>query len=68
MVSVWEMRKELPLPAAPAGLPPVLVMGGDKDVILDVQALEDTAKHFSTEAVVMQDMAHDCMLVGSDHP
>ena len=63
MVNVWGMRKELPLPAAPPGLPPILVMGGDNDRILDQQALRDTAEHFHTDAVIMQDMAHDCMLV-----
>lgn len=63
VVNVWRMWNEIPLPDAKPGLPPVLVMGGDRDLILDKQALKDTAAHFGTEAVIMPDMAHDCMLV-----
>ena len=59
------MRKEMPLPAAQAGLPPVLVLGGDMDLLLDEPAIHETAKHYGVDAVIMQNMAHDCMLVGS---
>ena len=63
MVDFWAMHKEVCLPAAPTDLPPVLVVGGDHDLILDLEALHETAQHYDAVPIIMEDMAHDCMLV-----
>ena len=55
----------LPRPHSAAGLPPVLVLGGSADVIVDVPGLHETANLLNTEAVVLPGMAHDMMLVSS---
>ena len=55
----------LPRPSSAAGLPPVLVLGGSDDVIVDVPGLHETADWLNTEAVVLPGMAHDLMLVSS---
>ncbi len=55
----------LPRPHSAAGLPPVLVLGGSADVIVDVPGLHKTADLLNTEAVVLPGMAHDMMLVSS---
>ena len=52
----------LPIPAPKAGSVPVCVMGGRDDFVVDVEGLEETAEWGRTEAIVMEDAAHDLML------
>lgn len=50
-------------------MPPVLVMGGDADLIVDVQGVEETAAFYKTEPVVLRGVAHDMMLdIGWEKP
>ena len=69
LLDVKDLRSsgEIPLakPDSAAGLPPVLVLGGSADVIVDVPGLHETADLLNTEAVVLPGMAHDMMLVSS---
>ncbi|KAK9809638.1 hypothetical protein WJX73_009909 [Symbiochloris irregularis] len=62
VVNLSAMRKEVPLLAAREGLPPIMVLGGARDCILDEQAVQETAQHYGVQALIMDDMAHDCML------
>ena len=54
----------LPIPPPRADAPPVVVVGGEKDFVVDVEGLEETAAWAGTpgEAVVLKDTAHDVML------
>lgn len=66
LVDLGYMNKhELPMPRPPPGFStPVLVMVGDQDVVVDVEAAQETAQHFGqAEAVELQGVAHDLMLV-----
>jgi len=66
LVDLGYMNKhELPMPRPPPGFStPVLVMVGDQDVVVDVEAARETAQHFGqAEAVELQGVAHDLMLV-----
>jgi predicted esterase len=38
------MQKQVPLPAPPAGHPPVFVLGGEDDKVLDVQSYTELAE------------------------
>ena len=66
LVDLGYMNKhELPMPKPPVGFStPVLVMVGDQDVVVDTEAARETAQHFGqAEAVELQGVAHDFMLV-----
>ena len=66
LVDLGYMNKhELPIPRPlPDFSTPVLVMVGDQDVVVDVEAARETAQHFGqAEAVELQGVAHDLMLV-----
>lgn len=66
LVDLAYMNKhELPMPKPLPGFStPVLVMVGDQDVVVDVEAAQETAQHFGqAEAVELQGAAHDLMLV-----
>ncbi len=66
LVDLGYMNKhELPMPKPlPDFSTPVLVMVGDQDVVVDVEAARETAQHFGqAEAVELQGVAHDLMLV-----
>ena len=57
----------LPLPALPPaarGLP-AFVGGGTTDLVVDWQAVQETAAWFGVQPTKWEDMAHDCMLVSS---
>ncbi|KAL0034437.1 hypothetical protein WJX79_002369 [Trebouxia sp. C0005] len=65
LVDLAYMNKhELPMPKPLPGFStPVLVMVGDQDVVVDVEAAQETAQHFGqAEAVELQGAAHDLML------
>ena len=66
LVDLGYMNKhELPMPKPLVGFStPVLVMVGDQDVVVDAEAARETAQHFGqAEAVELQGVAHDLMLV-----
>jgi pimeloyl-ACP methyl ester carboxylesterase len=49
-------------PAAPAGDPPVLVYGAERDTLLPASGVERTARFLGTEARWLPDVGHDVML------
>ncbi len=66
LVGLSYMNKhELPMPTPPPSFnTPVLVMVGDQDVVVDVDAARETAQHFGqSDAIELQGVAHDLMLV-----
>ena len=59
------MKQEVPLPLPPKDHPPAFVLGGDKDLIVDVQALTESAEVYGVQPVILKNAAHDIMLVSS---
>ena len=59
------MKEEVPLPLPPKDHPPAFVLGGDKDLIVDVQALKESAEVYGVQPVILKDAAHDIMLVNT---
>ena len=59
------MKEEVPLPLPPKNHPPAFVLGGDKDLIVDAQALEESAEAYGVQPVILKNAAHDIMLVNS---
>lgn len=57
------MKEEVPLPRPPSNHPPALVLGGDEDVIVDIQALEESGELYGVKPVILKSAAHDVMLV-----
>jgi len=41
---------------------PLLVIGGETDTVFPVKNVQDTAKAYGTEAIIVPDTAHDMML------
>ena len=64
-MQVSKMKEEVPLPLPPKDHPPAFVLGGDKDLIVDVQALKESAEVYSVQPVILENAAHDIMLVNS---
>ena len=71
LLDLANLNKKLPLPPLPNDFfdpkdrksrMPVLVAGGTNDLVVDVPALEEAAIYFGTEPILIDDMAHDCML------
>ena len=62
---VSNMKKEVPLPLPPGNHPPAFVLGGDQDVIVDIQALEESAEVYGVKPVILENVAHDIMLVSA---
>lgn len=44
LLDLRDMQKQVPLPAAPAGHPPVFVLGAKNDKVLDDQACQELAE------------------------
>lgn len=57
------MKQEVPLPLPPKDHPPAFVLGGDEDVIVDIQALEESGEVYGVKPVILKNAAHDIMLV-----
>ena len=64
-VQVSKMKQEVPLPLPPKDHPPAFVLGGDKDLIVDMQALTESAEVYGVQPVILRNAAHDIMLVNS---
>ena len=62
-VQVAKMKEEVPLPLPPNNHPPAFVLGGNKDLIVDTQALKESAEVYGVQPVILKDAAHDIMLV-----
>jgi len=60
LLDLRQLQRSLPVEAC--GHAPVLVLGGDADVIVDKEALEEAAAAHGVEPVVLQGVAHDAML------
>lgn len=70
LVDFRELNKqELPLQRpGPDFSTPVLALCGDQDVVVDLEAAEETAAHFGQgSAIELKGMAHDLMLVRLQH-
>lgn len=66
LVDLRELNKqELPLQfPGPDFSTPVLALCGDQDVVVDLEAAEETAAHFGQGgAIELKGLAHDIMLV-----
>jgi len=61
LVDLQALRKSVPIrpPRTPV---PAFVLGGAKDAVVDLQGLEETARAYDTPAVLVPNLAHDCML------
>ncbi|PNH09319.1 hypothetical protein TSOC_004065 [Tetrabaena socialis] len=62
LLDLKDMSAQVPLPPPPPHAPPAFVLGGADDTVVDVEALRELAKYYGTEPVVLDRMAHDCML------
>ena len=51
------------MPLPPRDHPPAFVLGGDEDVIVDIQALEESGEVYGVKPVILRNAAHDIMLV-----
>lgn len=65
MLQVSRMKTEVPLATPPKDHPPAFVLGADEDLIVDVQAVEETAALYHVQPHILQNSAHDVMLVRS---
>lgn len=65
MLQVSRMKSEVPLAAPPQNHPAAFVLGADEDLIVDVQAVEETAALYHVQPHILQNSAHDVMLVRS---
>eukprot|EP00930_Biecheleria_cincta_P038021 TRINITY_DN26121_c0_g1_i2.p1 TRINITY_DN26121_c0_g1~~TRINITY_DN26121_c0_g1_i2.p1 ORF type:complete len:406 (-),score=47.25 TRINITY_DN26121_c0_g1_i2:70-1260(-) len=63
LLDLSKLPRSLPVAVVKPGKLPVLVIGGDKDVIVDREALEETAMaHGLASPVILEGVAHDAML------
>lgn len=64
LMDLQDVNKQVPLPKPPKGsiIPPVFVFGGKGDVVVDVESVYETASYFGVTPVVLDNVAHDCML------
>jgi len=61
LLDLRELQRSLPVPAVPGSLP-VLVLGGDRDAIVDVEALDETAAAHGVRSCLVEGATHDAML------
>ena len=66
MLDLKALNASLPVPKPQPGAPnasaPVLVLGGDSDFVVDREGLDETAKFYDVEPVILSRVAHDVML------
>jgi alpha-beta hydrolase superfamily lysophospholipase len=64
LLDLKTLDASLPIPPPKAGSPPVCVVGGEDDFVVDVEGLEETAAWAGTPggAIVLRGTAHDVML------
>ncbi len=56
------MTSKVPLPKPKTPPARVFVLGGENDCIVDTVAVHELADYYGVQAVVLPNMAHDCML------
>ncbi|KAG2444041.1 hypothetical protein HYH02_009239 [Chlamydomonas schloesseri] len=62
LIDLKDMNAQVPLPPPPATAPPAFVMGGVEDKVVDTVAVEELARYYGTQPVLLPAVAHDCML------
>ncbi|CAG9460474.1 unnamed protein product [Pedinophyceae sp. YPF-701] len=63
LLDLRRLSEDVPLPRPPPGAPPVLVVGGADDNVVDLEAVEETGAHFQrSTTVVLEGVAHDSMI------
>lgn len=62
LIDLRAMSKSVPLPPAPRGHPPVLVLGGTKDNVVDAEAVRELAAYYGVSPVLVEGLPHDSML------
>ncbi|GIM04402.1 hypothetical protein Vretimale_8990 [Volvox reticuliferus] len=62
LIDLKDLNAQVPLPPPPAHAPPAFVLGGADDTVVDPQAVKELALYYGTKDVLLQDVAHDCML------
>lgn len=59
LLDLRQLQRSLPVPTCTK---PVLVLGGRDDAIVDLEALEETAKAHQVKPIVLEGVPHDAML------
>lgn len=62
LIDLADMTKQVPLPKPAGPAVPRFVLGGDRDNVVDVEAVDELAAYCGVDPVVVEGMAHDCML------
>ncbi|GAX83394.1 hypothetical protein CEUSTIGMA_g10819.t1 [Chlamydomonas eustigma] len=62
LMDLQDVNKQVPLSKPEGELPPIFVLGGKNDVVVDEEAIQETAKQFAVDPIIVDDVAHDCML------
>jgi len=62
LMDLQNVNAQVPLPSPPSHCPPALVLGARDDVVVDVPAIQETAEYFGVSPVIIDALAHDCML------
>lgn len=62
MIDLRALSKETPLPPAPPGCAPALVIGGTQDTVVDAEAVAELATYYDTQPVMLPGLPHDSML------
>lgn len=61
LVDLRALRKSVPIGRPRASLP-ALVLGGEKDAVVDLEGLKETGIAYNASPVLISKLAHDCML------
>lgn len=59
LLDLRQLQRSLPVPTCTK---PVLVLGGQEDAIVDLEALEETAKVHQVKPIILEGVPHDAML------
>lgn len=59
LLDLRQLQRSLPVPTCTK---PVLVLGGREDAIVDLEALEETAKAHQVKPIILEGVPHDAML------
>lgn len=63
LLDLKDVNRQVPL-AKPAkgSTPPVFVLGGEDDCVVDVEAVQELAAYYGVQPIVLPQLAHDSML------
>ncbi|EFJ47672.1 hypothetical protein VOLCADRAFT_117779 [Volvox carteri f. nagariensis] len=70
LLDLRDMNAQVPLPPPSPHAPPAFVLGAAQDTVVDPEAVQasgwarggELASYYGTQGVLLQDLAHDCML------